>query len=72
MIKIKSYDKLIIGSYKRINRGIYYDENLNLYNIEFLNEILKYFEHCEDFERCIKIKNVINLRTNHILKYSNK
>ncbi len=67
--KIHSWDFKINEAYTRISLGVYFDKNLKPYTKEFLFEIMNHFSGIEEFEKCIKIKNMIDKRFNHDLNY---
>jgi hypothetical protein len=69
--RLKSYDNLMISSYKKISDGIFINENFEPYKKEFFLEILKYLESQEMYEECEVLNNIINKRFDHELNYKN-
>jgi|LauGreDrversion4_2_1035121.scaffolds.fasta_scaffold73803_4 hypothetical protein len=63
MYTIKSNDTRINTAFERISKGISFDEKLVPYSIIFLNEIIKYFEDKEDFEKCQTVMDALNDKT---------
>lgn len=59
MYTIKSYDTKINTAFERISKGFSFDEKLIPYSINLLNEIIKYFEDREDFEKCQIVMNAL-------------
>ena len=60
MYTIKSNDTRMHEAYDRISNGKPFDEKLIPYTVNFLRDMIKYFEEREDFERCHKIMQAID------------
>jgi len=66
---IKSYDYLINNSYDRILNGKNYDDKFKLYQLDFINEMIDYFELREEYEKCQILKNYKEKRFDHKKNY---
>lgn len=59
MYTIKSHDTRINTAFERISDGKLLDDELKPYTRQFIEEIIKYFETREDYEKCQTLKDVI-------------
>ena len=65
MIRIKSYDQLILNSFSRIKDGFCFDENYQPYTKDFLQKVIEYFKEREEYEKCQLVKAILDKRFNH-------
>ena len=68
-LTLKSYEYLMIETFKRIKENKHYDVNFKPYNKELLNNLLRFFEEREEYEKCQLIHEFIESRYNHELNY---
>ena len=68
--KIHSWDFKINETYTRISLGVYFDKNLKPYTKDFLMNIMSHFSEREEYEKCLKIKNMIDKRFNHEVNFT--
>lgn len=68
-IKLKTKYSVMNNFYERISSDKLFDNNLNVYKIDQLDELRLYFENLEEYEKCQIIKNFIDKRFNHELNY---
>ena len=62
---LKSLDSVMISTYERLKKGLYFDANLKPYRQDFLQKVLYYFEELERYEECVIIREIIKNRFNH-------
>jgi hypothetical protein len=62
---LKSLDNLMISTYERLKKGLYFDANLKPYRQDFIQKVLDYFEEKERYEECVIIREIIKNRFNH-------
>jgi len=62
---LKSLDTLMISTYERLRKGLYFDDGLKPYRQDFLQKVLNYFEEKERYEECVIIREIIKNRFNH-------
>ena len=51
-LNIHSYDYLMNNSFDRIKDGKVYDNKLKTYSLDFIKELISFFEKKEEFEKC--------------------
>ena len=59
MYTIKSHDTRINTAFDRISDGKLLDDELKPYTRQFIEEIIKYFETREEYEKCQTLKDVL-------------
>jgi len=59
MYTIKSHDTHINTAFERISDGKLLDDELKPYTRQFIEEIIKYFETREDYEKCQTLKDAL-------------
>jgi hypothetical protein len=62
---LKSLDTLMVSTYERLKKGLYFDPNLKPYRQDFVQKVLDYFEEKERYEECVVIREIIKNRFNH-------
>lgn len=62
---LKSVDTLMVSTYERLKKGLYFDDGLKPYRQDFIQKVLNYFEEKERYEECVIIREVIKNRFNH-------
>jgi len=62
---LKSLDTLMVSTYERLKKGLYFDPNLKPYRQDFIQKVLDYFEEKERYEECVVIREIIKNRFNH-------
>ena len=62
---LKSLDTLMVSTYERLKKGLYFDPNLKPYRQDFIQKVLDYFEEKERYEECVIIREIIKNRFNH-------
>jgi hypothetical protein len=70
-LTLKSYEYLMIETFKRIKENKHYDVNFKPYSKELLKNLLTFFEEREEYEKCKMIHEFIESRYNHELNYKN-
>jgi hypothetical protein len=68
-LKLKTKYSIMNEIYENISKNKLFDDNLNVYTMDKLNELCIYFENLEEYEKCQVIKNFIDNRFNHKLNY---
>lgn len=69
LLKLKSYDNLMLSSFDRIKRGIFFDSEFKPLTKDFLDKILIYLEIRERYEDCQLLKEIIEKRFDHNKNY---
>lgn len=68
-LTLKSYEYLMIETFKRIEENKHYDVDFKPYSKELLKNLLRFFEEREEYEKCKMIHELITSRYNHELNY---
>lgn len=68
----KSYDRLMRDVLNRIKSGKKYDINFKPYDMDMINNMIKYFEEIEEYENCKTLLDFSNKRFNHEINYIKK
>jgi hypothetical protein len=68
-LTLKSYEYLMIETFKRIEDNKNYDVNFKPYSKELLENLLRFFEEREEYEKCKMIHELMTSRYNHELNY---
>ena len=71
-LTLKSYEYLMIETFKRIELNKDYDENFKPYSMELINKMISFFEETEEYEKCKILHDFKLIRYNHELNYKNK
>lgn len=69
---LHSYDYLMNENFHRIKSGKLYDEKFKPYTKKFINDIIKYFENREEYEKCQILNNYIINYFDHNINYTNE
>jgi hypothetical protein len=56
-LTLKSYEYLMIETFKRIEDNKNYDVNFKPYSKELLENLLRFFEEREEYEKCEMLKH---------------
>jgi hypothetical protein len=68
-LTLKSYEYLMIETFKRIEENKHYDVDFKPYSKELLKNLLRFFEEREEYEKCKMIHELMTSRYNHELNY---
>jgi hypothetical protein len=71
MIRLKSYEYLILSAFDRVISGKFYDVNYKPYTKSFLQKIVIFLEKNERYEDCSLLSSIIDQRFDHIKNYKN-
>lgn len=69
-IVIHSYSYLMNSSYDRINQGKCYDISFKPYTIDFIDNLISYFEEIEEYEKCKVLLDFSKERFDHEKNYA--
>lgn len=69
---IKVYSFYINSNYERIVSGKFFDHNMIPYSREFINEMISYFLKLEEYEKCHKLKDLLDREIKHNELYINE
>ncbi len=72
MIHVRVYDFFIKNNYERISSGKFFDNKMNLYSDEFIDEMICYFRKREEYEKCEILKKFRDRKHNHDKYYVNR
>ena len=67
-LTLKSYEYLMIETFKRIEENKHYDINFKPYSLKLIKNILNFLEEREEYEKCKILHDFMILR-NHELNY---
>ena len=70
-LTLKSYEYLMIETFKRIEENKHYDLDFKPYTEKFLKKTMKHFENKEEYEKCKVIHDFISNRFSHELNFNN-
>ena len=51
--------------YKRLEDGIYFDDDMLIYSFELISSMLDVYENSEDYEKCVFLKKLLTERFSH-------
>ena len=69
-LTLKSYEYLMIETFKRIEENKHYDINLKPYSQKLIKNLLNFLEEREEYEKCKILHDFMILR-DHELNYKN-
>jgi hypothetical protein len=66
---LRNFNFLMNECYERIKSNTPYDKDLKIYKVDYINEVIHYFELREEFEKCKYLKDYLESKLNHDFGY---
>lgn len=72
MIRLKTIDSVMFEIHQRIISNKPFDKDLKPYSKEKIENVIRFFEEKEDYEKCHDLSIYIKNRFNHEVEYNKK